>query len=290
MLEARGANDAGGAGGGDALERASRVEGDAIVFAFEGAEHAGVEALERGIVNALENALTGSVTITDARGARVKTALGREFWAKRWIEGQIGFHEGKPNDLLAAHVKRLESASGKDKLRIVVPLSGKAFDLRWLAERGHEIVGIEVVWEAVQAFFAEWNASPPVASGKHRSLTAKGVTLVCADVFEAAPAELGRFDALYDRAALVALEPSTRERYVATCRSLLGDGGKIFLVAFSYDQALAPGPPWSIDEATVRKLYAGLPIEILERRSLPASKRLADSGITALEETAYLIG
>lgn len=210
-----------------------------------------------------------------------------DYWAKRWTEGQIGFHEGLPNDLLAAHIERLET---KRPLRILVPLAGKAVDLRWLAERGHEVVGVEFVPEAIVAFFAELGVEPVATElGGLPASSGKGVTLVAADMFEVTPAALGTFDLIYDRAALVALEPSTRARYVSVLESLLAPGGVVFLIAFAYDQSKAPGPPWSVDEATVRALYAGRAIEILATRPVPTSARLAAAGLPAFEETAYRV-
>jgi thiopurine S-methyltransferase len=219
----------------------------------------------------------------------VSTHDSYELWAKRWREGQTGWNEGRPNDLLAAHVARIETET-KRRLRIFVPLAGKAFDLRWLAERGHEVVGIEIVWDAVKAFFDDQGVVPETKEiGGKPALVANGVTLVCGDIFDASPDDLGRFDVVYDRAALVALEPSTRARYVATCRALLAEGGVTFLVSFAYDQSKAPGPPWSLDDAAVRELYTGRSIEVLATRSVPISKRLSEGGVAALEETAYLI-
>jgi thiopurine S-methyltransferase len=297
-----------GRAGNAMLEDGARVDGSSIVFAFDDALASGsasdhVDSAEFGIQKALETATTGSVTFSDETGfTRVKHALGREFWAKRWKESQIGFHEGAPNDLLAKHVARIET---KRPARILVPLAGKAVDLRWLAERGHEVVGVEVVWEAVRAFFDEWKVDAPVQTkvgrnealrscdshdtSSRRSLSGKGVTLVCADMFEVSAEDLGRFDVIYDRAALVALEPSTRGRYVEACRDLLAEGGMTLLVAFAYDQALTQGPPWSIDEAAVRELYAPRAIEKLEARTVVPSARLVASGIATIEETAYLI-
>jgi len=211
-----------------------------------------------------------------------------EFWAERWTTGQTGFHEGKPNDLLAAHIARIEAKT--PRARILVPLSGKAFDLRWLAERGHEVVGIEFVWEAVSGFFEDWKLEPsPIEVGGKPALRAKGVTIVCADMFALTPDALGHFDVIYDRAALVALEPSTRTRYVETCRSFLSEGGVTLLVAFAYDQSRAPGPPFSIERALVDELYAPRQIERLETRAVPTSKRLTEAGIAALDESVYLI-
>src|SRR6185503_18968475 len=76
--------------------------------------------------------------------------MDRALWFTRWREGRTRFHEGKPNDLFAAHLEQLAGCP-----RILVPLCGKAEDLAYLAGAGHEVVGVELVEDAVRQFFAE---------------------------------------------------------------------------------------------------------------------------------------
>jgi thiopurine S-methyltransferase len=213
-----------------------------------------------------------------------------EFWVTRWSEGQLGFHEGKPNDLLSRNIERVELGR---PLRILVPLAGKAFDLWWLASRGHDVVGVEFVPLAVDAFFSEAGLSPTVSERDGlKVLSANGVSLVCGDIFRVSPEGLGTFDLIYDRAALVALDPSTRGRYADLMRSMLSPDGRIFLVAFAYDQTRAPGPPWSVDEAQVRSLFErnlDSHVEHLSTRETHVSPRLLALGLGSMQETAYLI-
>ena len=65
--------------------------------------------------------------------------------------------------------------------------------------------------------------------------------------------EYAAVDAIMDRAALVALLPADRERYVATLRSLLAVGGRILLETLEHDAG--SGPPHSVDEAEVAALF-----------------------------------
>lgn len=278
------------------LLQAAKVVGDRLVFAFTGQISVvkasdRVDGAEFGARRALATAVQGAVVMKHEDGHELRlTALGRDFWQKRWEEGQIGFHEGKPNDLLVAHFAALALPP---RSRILVPLAGKAVDVRWLAAQGHEVVGIELSITAIGAFFEEderdhWGHATKL--GKHQAFVHGDVTLVCEDVFALDPDALGRFDAIYDRAALVALEPSTRERYVDVCRSLAKPDARTLLVAFTYDAPHVLGPPWSIDEATVRALFAKeTTIEVLERRATSVSPRMRQSGVGAIEETAYLI-
>lgn len=194
----------------------------------------------------------------------------KDFWQGRWDTKQLGFHEGKPNALLVTQAHRFAPKS-----RILVPLAGKAFDLVWLEERGHEVVGIEFVQQAIDEFRAE-----------HPSSTVK---MLQGDMFAMKPEDHGTFDAIYDRAALIALEPSTRVRYIDVCKALLKPNAPTLLIAFGYDQSKSPGPPFSIDEKTVRELFPGRLIERLETRSATVSLRMKESGIDSIEESAYWI-
>lgn len=275
------------------LNDGARVEGAAIRFSFDnflpvGRAQDWIDSTRLGVEKAAATAISGAVVLSDPSGhQRVMTALGRAFWNERWTNQQLGFHEAKPNTLLEQHIDALEQAT---KLRILVPLAGKAEDMRWLAARGHEVVGVEFVIHAVRDFFEEMGVDlwqKQTTLGKFDAFTANGVTMLCEDFLAMTPDEIGTFDAIYDRAALVALEPSTRARYVATCRALLSPGGRIFLIALAYDQKRTHGPPWSVDRAEVEALYGAAPI--VATHEVPAPGRLAQAGLSTLEETAYLI-
>ncbi len=53
--------------------------------------------------------------------------------------------------------------------------------------------------------------------------------------------------AAYDRAALVALPPSMRERYAQHFATLMPAGSRTLLVAFEYEQTIKDGPPFSVE-------------------------------------------
>lgn len=174
------------------------------------------------------------------------------FWASRWNEGRIGFHEGKANELLVRFAGEL--GEGRN---ILVPLCGKAEDLAYLAARGHHVVGIEVVEDAVKQFYAEHQLTPTVRPGQHGVTTYEGagITILAGDVFAVTAEDTGPVDALYDRAALIALPPDTRTRYAAHITKLLSPGAKGLLVALEYEEGKATPPPHSVREAEVRALY-----------------------------------
>lgn len=68
------------------------------------------------------------------------------------------------------------------------------------------------------------------------------------------------FDSIYDRASMIAIDPSLRNEYATHMGELLTPGGVMLLVTLerrkvSNDAAKSDGPPFSISEKEVRQLY-----------------------------------
>jgi len=180
-----------------------------------------------------------------------------EFWRERWSSGRIGFHLATPNPRLLEHVGAL---TGSTTRRVLVPLCGKSLDLAFLGSHGFEVVGVELVEDAARAFFEEQELRPSVTTiGNLVHYAAGSVAIVAGDFFETSCERLGGpFDAAFDRAALIALPPELRERYVGKVRELLGPGAPILLVLLDFD---APGgPPFSVSESDASALYSGASI------------------------------
>lgn len=199
------------------------------------------------------------------------------FWHARWQANQIGFHEGRPNTYLERFADRLPAGA-----RVLVPLCGKANDLAYLASRGHTVIGVELVEAAVAAFFAEHDLAPTRAPlGDHVAYQAGEITVLAGDWFATTAALIGAVDAIYDRAALIALPPTLRGRYVAHLRALVPRAPAL-LVTIEYPQAVMDGPPFSVDDAEVRALWAGRAITELADEPL-VQPRLAAAGATGRE-------
>jgi hypothetical protein len=64
-------------------------------------------------------------------------------------------------------------------------------------------------------------------------------------------------DCVWDRAALFAVNPSTREAYVKNINRLLksGSGSQWLLQSFEYDGQTAEGPPFELKEEHVKELF-----------------------------------
>jgi len=174
------------------------------------------------------------------------------FWAARWHEGKTAFHEGAPNAYLVEHHTWLAGCQ-----RILVPLCGKSEDLAFLASKGHEVIGIELVEDAVLQFFAAHTIEPSrTTDGTLTVFRAGAITVIAGDVFAVTPAQVGTIDGIFDRAALVALPPEMRVRYVAQLRTLAPAARRELLVSIEYPEGAHGGPPFSVAEPEVRRHFA----------------------------------
>ncbi len=201
-----------------------------------------------------------------------------DFWRERWTAGRIGFHEGRPNTFLERYGAKLGGAR-----RVLVPLCGKAEDLAYLAYLGHTVIGVELVEDAVKAFFAEHQITPTIAQhGEHASYTADPISIIVGDFFTTTRELLGPIDALYDRAAMIALPQTMRGGYVAHVRALVPAGSPALVVTLEYPQDRIDGPPFAVLEAELRAAYPGCAIDFLAQAEAD-NARIRDAGVTAIE-------
>jgi len=176
------------------------------------------------------------------------------FWHERWKLNQIGFHEGEANALMTAHIGALDLASGA---RVFLPLCGKTRDIAWLLDRGYRVAGAELSELAVRQLFAELGVEPEItAQGALRRFAAEDIDVLVGDIFDVTAEILGPVDAVYDRAALVALPADLRPRYAAHLHAI-ALGAPQLLICFEYDQSVMAGPPFSVDPAEVERVHGG---------------------------------
>nr|WP_314876081.1 thiopurine S-methyltransferase [uncultured Pseudomonas sp.] len=208
------------------------------------------------------------------------------FWHKKWADNQIGFHQSQVNPYLQAHWPTLQLAPGS---RVLVPLCGKSLDVLWLAGQGHQVRGIELSAEAIQAFFAGNGLQPEVSRhGRFEVWRSGEIELWCGDIFDLQAADLADCVGLYDRAALIALPQEMRSSYLHLLGDGLPTGAKGLLVTLEYDQARIDGPPFSVAEDEVREGFAGWQIDALEAQQIiTESPKFTQAGVSSLLERAY---
>jgi len=175
-----------------------------------------------------------------------------EFWHQRWKSNRINFHERDGNALLIAHFNALSVPAGG---RVFLPLCGKTRDIAWLLSKGHRVGGAELSELAVQQLFAEIGIEPQITDlGALKNYSAPDLDIFVGDIFAVTRDMLGPVDAVFDRAALVALPEAMRVRYARHIAEISRNARQL-LITFEYDQAQMAGPPFSVRSDEVRDLY-----------------------------------
>ncbi|WP_313739424.1 thiopurine S-methyltransferase [Pseudomonas sp.] len=208
------------------------------------------------------------------------------FWHQRWAAQQIGFHQSEVNAYLRRHWPSLGLASGS---QVLVPLCGKSLDLLWLAEQGHRVLGVELSREAVAAFFEASKLTPTVRKhGAFEVWHVEQLQVWCGDAFALTAVDLTDCAAFYDRAALIALPPAMRQRYLAHLQKGVPQTVQGLLITLEYNQALIEGPPFCVAEQEVREGFAGWHISALEQCKIAQeSPRFVAAGVSTLLERVY---
>lgn len=206
-----------------------------------------------------------------------------KFWHDRWAANQIGFHQSDYNALMIASFPALGLAAGAT---VFVPLCGKTRDIAWLLGQGCHVIGAELSRLAVESLFADLGIAPQIAAeGPLERFAAPGLDIFVGDIFDLAASHLGPVNAVYDRAALVALPAQMRQGYAAHLRTITAAAPQL-LICFDYDQSAMEGPPFSIDRAEVERLY-GADYTLTELATVPVEGGLKER--IAARETAWLL-
>src|SRR5690606_6118756 len=153
-------------------------------------------------------------------------------------------------------------------------------------QQGCKVVGIELSELAVQQLFTELGASPTVTRvGALQRYSAAELDVFVGDIFALTAEQLGPVDAIYDRAALVALPPDLRERYAKQLMALT-DSAPQLLICFEYDQNAMPGPPHPVAGAELWRHYgAAYRLTLVDARPVVGGLK----GSTPAEELAWLL-
>lgn len=117
---------------------------------------------------------------------------------------------------------------------------------------------------------------------------------VLGDFFQFSSSVAGSFEAVFDRGALVAIEPALRERYARVVHSVLEHGARILLVTVEHDPFKNGklGPPFSISHDDVRRLFPPphYQVELLSREDrMPVESVWKQRGCSHFYEASYLI-
>jgi thiopurine S-methyltransferase len=174
------------------------------------------------------------------------------FWHQKWEKGDIGFHQSEANAFLIEHFDQLNLAKGS---RVFLPLCGKSRDIAWLLTRGYRVAAAELSELAISELFSDLGVEPTISNlGKLARYCAKDIDLFVGDIFDVSAEVLGQVDAVYDRAALVAMPATMRNQYTSHLMEITSVAPQL-LICYEYDQQLMDGPPFSVSKAEVTHYY-----------------------------------
>ena len=211
-------------------------------------------------------------------------------WFDRWKDNRIGFHQNEISPYLLKYAHKLNKNN-----TVFVPLCGKSLDMLYLSDNFANVIGVELVKDACDAFVKENNLKATIKEKecfvdyKITNKNKENIELLCGDIFDIKPKHIKQSIDIFDRASLVALDKEDRAKYAILMIELMSVGSKMLLVSLEYKQSERNAPPYSVDEQEIQELYANsCKIEMLERVDIkPTSDRYSD--LSYMYASAYLI-
>jgi hypothetical protein len=159
-----------------------------------------------------------------------------EFWEGRWKSGHTPWDHGRAAPPFGEFVEREGAPDGQ----VLIPGPGSGHDVRFFAELGAEVTGLDISPSAVAAA-SERNPHPDARYQQ-------------GDILDPDPELFGRFDWVIEHTCLCALDPEHWPRYAAAIPKLLVPGGH-YLALFYRNPHDPDGPPHGIDAATIDSLF-----------------------------------
>ena len=153
-----------------------------------------------------------------------------EFWDTRFRDGVTPWDAGRTPAKLAAWL-----GGKRSTLKVLVPGCGAGYEVRFFAERGHDVLGIDFSDEAIEA--------------ARRGLGRFAHCVRKADFFALAE---GPFDLVYERAFLCALPRTVWPDWARRMVELVRTGGE--LAGFFYLDDNPRGPPFGTSKDELKRL------------------------------------
>jgi len=210
-------------------------------------------------------------------------------WLKQWEQNRIPFHKSVVNSFLEHYWPALKLAKNTT---VLVPLCGKSLDMIWLAQQGHQVIGIELSPIACENFF-RGNKLDYKKESKHNFTCYfnSKIKLYCGDFFRLTQEQIPPISAVYDRAALIALPKDLRKKYVDHLLTLLPTNSQILLLSPTSTHSTDVAP-YSVDPEEVHDLYSSRfnITLLLKKQREEIEPHLRNNGHQEIQDFVYLLG
>lgn len=159
-------------------------------------------------------------------------------WNRRYEENDTPWDKGEAHPVLGEMLDA-HALGG----RVLVPGCGTGHDVRALARRGLEVVGLDIAPRAL----ARAQTEPRVANE----------TYLLGDLFALPPDMAGAFDGVFEHTCFCAIDPARRKDYAAAVARVLRPGGRLLAVFFANPDNGGVGPPFGCTRQELDGLLAG---------------------------------
>ena len=200
-------------------------------------------------------------------------------WESMWVGNMAGWHEADGNAMMWKRFPQLIADNFPDRqphdLRVFVPLCGKAKDMYLLYKMGFTVTGVEFASQPIAEFFAENSITtqntPKTKTDKQYTASKDGrIQIGQGDLFRYTTDNLPfpEYDIIWDRGSFEAINNEDRPRYVDLLSRLLTKQGFYFMHSTDYDLSEYRGPPLAANTDVIKKYFADMSVEFLDRESM----------------------
>ena len=111
--------------------------------------------------------------------------------------------------------------------------------------------------KAVLDFFREQQIIPEIQKiSPFNAYSHQGLKILQGNFFDLNLEIEDSFQAVFDRASLVAMPEELRPEYVHGLTDLMGAGSRLLLICVDYDPSKMSGPPYSVSKNEVENLFS----------------------------------
>lgn len=172
-----------------------------------------------------------------------------------WLRSlkEIGVNTSSHRKAIHPYIETDELGYLMGSQRVLITFCGRDNMVMWYRSLAAHVICIDPSAEAIEQFLKDNHlAYDHTAEGRYE---AEGITFFNSSIFEIEPADIGRIDCVYDRAALVTLPETQRQQYLDKMDALMHPGSTYVLFTLEFQPCVGDTSPFSITPEDVYRYY-----------------------------------